>query len=79
MKRYIKIAQSSTHQHSYTKLLYDRDVGTALDGRVIDRIIISRQCTCGKTQGVDCGSKTEMRQVWHDLAKASNMLYAKGH
>jgi hypothetical protein len=79
MKRTISIAESSTHHHAYTTLIHDRDFGTALDGRVIDRIIISRQCSCGKTMAIDCGTKQEMRQLWAELAKTGNMLYANRH
>lgn len=58
------------HVHNFKKLGYIREVGTTnpsellrvdIPARTIDRIILTRACTCGASQAFDCGNPSEMR------------------
>lgn len=57
------------HYHDFKKLIFIKESGTALNGVFVDRIILSRECTCGQAQAFECGPKDKMRALYKKLVQ----------
>ena len=70
--------KQQSHIHDYKKLGFIREVGTTSrnnrlvpdsPGKLINRIILTRTCECGRSQAFECGDKEKMRVL---LAQLTN-------
>jgi NAD(P)H-flavin reductase len=60
---------TTKHVHKFNKLVPIKDYGSVRVG-FVQRIILTRECTCGSTEAIDCGSPEKMRALWKKLNEA---------
>lgn len=66
----MKFRINNKHEHDYNQLSYLKDRGSVKD-RYIDRVILTRICSCGDSLAFECGPKDEMRELYKELIHLS--------